>query len=63
MGTVGSVVINVKEGEELAKGDEIGYFQFGGSDVIVLFEPGCKFEATATNGTHYKMGKMLGRVG
>ncbi|KAK3935094.1 phosphatidylserine decarboxylase [Diplogelasinospora grovesii] len=40
---VGSVQFHEKyqkEGTEVTKGDEIGFFQFGGSSIIVAFEPG-----------------------
>lgn len=35
---VGSTIITVKEGQEVQRGDEIGYFKFGGSTVLLLFE-------------------------
>ncbi|OBA19358.1 hypothetical protein METBIDRAFT_33534 [Metschnikowia bicuspidata var. bicuspidata NRRL YB-4993] len=35
---VGSTVITVQEGQEVKRGDEIGYFKFGGSTVLLLFE-------------------------
>ncbi|GEQ67314.1 hypothetical protein JCM33374_g978 [Metschnikowia sp. JCM 33374] len=35
---VGSTIITVKEGQEVKRGDEIGYFKFGGSTVLLLFE-------------------------
>ncbi|KAF2756882.1 hypothetical protein EJ05DRAFT_493432 [Pseudovirgaria hyperparasitica] len=38
MSVCSSVVIKLEEGEQLVKGDEMGYFQLGGSDMIVLFE-------------------------
>ena len=34
---VGSIVFTVKEGEKVSKGQELGYFAYGGSTVIVLF--------------------------
>jgi len=37
---VGSIVHTATTGQALAKGDELGYFQFGGSCVITLFAPG-----------------------
>lgn len=37
---VGSIIWSVKEGQEINKGDELGYFAFGGSTCIVLFQPG-----------------------
>lgn len=35
---VGSTVITVKEGQQIKRGDEVGYFKFGGSTVLLLFE-------------------------
>lgn len=37
---VGSTVITATPGERIARTDELGYFKFGGSTVIVLFERG-----------------------
>lgn len=37
---VGSTVITAENGATVRKGDELGYFQFGGSTLVVLFEPG-----------------------
>ncbi|WP_186204433.1 phosphatidylserine decarboxylase family protein [Burkholderia gladioli] len=39
MGDVSSCVIDVHPGQRLAKGDELGYFQYGGSTFCLLFEP------------------------
>ncbi|KAI0642013.1 phosphatidylserine decarboxylase-domain-containing protein [Trametes meyenii] len=38
MAQVSSVVLSVKEGCEVKKGDEIAYFQLGGSDVVMVFQ-------------------------
>ena len=38
MGDVGSVVPTVAAGDSVARGDPIGYFDFGGSGVFVAFE-------------------------
>lgn len=35
---VGSTVITAKAGSEVKRGDELGYFKFGGSTLVVLFE-------------------------
>ncbi|CAL9243932.1 unnamed protein product [Arabidopsis halleri] len=35
---VGSINFVRKEGEHVKKGDELGYFSFGGSTVICVFE-------------------------
>ncbi|KAL5606086.1 hypothetical protein BROUX41_006144 [Berkeleyomyces rouxiae] len=37
---VGSTVITRKAGEEVKRGEELGYFKFGGSTLLCLFEPG-----------------------
>jgi phosphatidylserine decarboxylase len=48
------------EGAELHKGEEFGFFQFGGSDVIMVFQKG-KVEITATTGQHYLQGQEIGK--
>jgi len=37
---VGSIATTVKEGEQIFRGQEFGYFAFGGSTIVVLFEKG-----------------------
>lgn len=37
---VGSTVITRSAGEEVRRAEELGYFKFGGSTVLLLFEPG-----------------------
>lgn len=42
---VGSTVITRRPGEHVSRAEELGYFKFGGSTLIVLFEPGAmKFD-------------------
>lgn len=57
----------VKVGYKATKGDMLGYFLFGGSDFVILFQKGVKFNLTApqdTNGgyQHMLMGEKLGEV-
>lgn len=40
MGHVASVNLTAVPGTHVVKGEEFGYFQFGGSDIIVLFQRG-----------------------
>jgi phosphatidylserine decarboxylase len=42
MGEISSCVIGqkIKNGARVAKGDELGYFQYGGSTVCCIFAPG-----------------------
>jgi phosphatidylserine decarboxylase precursor len=58
MGHISSVNITVDEGTILVKGDEFGYFAFGGSDIIMLFQPG-KVSFTAKEEQHYKQGEKI----
>ncbi|KAI0108231.1 phosphatidylserine decarboxylase-domain-containing protein [Daldinia grandis] len=37
---VGSTVITRNDGEEVKRAEELGYFKFGGSTIVTLFEPG-----------------------
>jgi phosphatidylserine decarboxylase len=50
---VGSTVITRKKGENVKRAEELGYFKFGGSTLLLLFEPGVvKFdEDLAANST------------
>ncbi|TPX36290.1 phosphatidylserine decarboxylase [Synchytrium microbalum] len=65
---VGSIVPTVVEGQWIKRMDEIGYFAFGGSTIIVLFEPGrCKYDDDLLSNsrkdleTFVKVGETLGR--
>lgn len=37
---VGSTVITRKKGDKVKRAEELGYFKFGGSTILLLFEPG-----------------------
>jgi len=37
---VGSIKTTVEEGQQVRRGDEFGYFAFGGSTIVLLFEKG-----------------------
>lgn len=62
MGIVSSVNLTAEKDITLAKGEEFGYFAFGGSDIIVMFEPGIKVSITAEAGVHYNQGKKIATV-
>lgn len=61
MGHVGSVELVSDAGATLHKGELFGFFQFGGSDVIVLFEKDT-VEITAETGRHYLQGQAIGQA-
>jgi len=56
---VASVVITAEVGVNVRKGEELSYFQFGGSDIIVLFESSANVSFTAQPSIHYKMGTRI----
>lgn len=58
MGQVSSVNLTAQVGATLAKGEEFGYFTFGGSDIIIMFEAN-KVKVTAQVGTHYSQGRKI----
>lgn len=62
MGQVSSVVMTAEEGRVLRKGEEISYFQFGGSDIVMVFEAASNVHFTATVGQHYKYGRAMAKA-
>jgi phosphatidylserine decarboxylase len=61
MAQVSSVTLTAEAGAALAKGEEFGFFSFGGSDIVTLFEAG-RVELDAKVGTHYNQGRRIGRA-
>ena len=59
MAQVSSVNLTAEAGAELTKGEEFGFFAFGGSDIVTLFEAG-KVRLDAKVGTHYNQGRQIG---
>ncbi len=49
-------------GAGVEKGDPLGYFFFGGSDIVMLFSKEMNFEMTAQKDEHLNMGQEYGRV-
>lgn len=59
----------VKVGENVKKGDALGYFLFGGSDFVMVFQEKANFEITApmergsdSNYDHLLMGEIYGKM-
>jgi phosphatidylserine decarboxylase len=61
MGHVSSVNFTTDEAVSLVKGEEFGYFSYGGSDIVMLFEKG-KVEFTAQCDSHYKQGEKIAQA-
>ncbi len=55
-------VPGIKVGAEVTKGQELGYFLFGGSDFVILFQEGISFELKPKPFSHQLMGEELGRL-
>ncbi|POZ50165.1 phosphatidylserine decarboxylase [Methylovulum psychrotolerans] len=62
MAQVSSVIITAEVGVTLRKGEELSYFQFGGSDIIVLFESASNVSFTAQPNVHYKQGAKIAQA-
>ncbi len=62
MAQVSSVMITVEIGQLLSKGEELAYFQFGGSDILILFEANSSIHFTAQLGKHYLQGQMIAEI-
>ncbi len=53
----------VQPGARVQKGDPMGYFLFGGSDIILIFSQDAGFTMTADPGKHLNMGREYGCLG
>lgn len=62
MAQVSSVIVTAEVGKELRKGEEISYFQFGGSDIVVVFQKSSNVDLSASLNIHYKMGEQIGKA-
>ncbi len=60
MAQVSSVILTAEVGRTLAKGEELAYFQFGGSDIVLVFEGRSHVKITAEEDRHYNMGEAIG---
>jgi hypothetical protein len=57
----------VKEGVRVHKGDKLGYFLFGGSDFVMVFQAGYDFTPISPRNdkqgySHVLVGERLGRL-
>ncbi len=52
---------DLKVGSIIKKGDELGFFKFGGSNIVMIFEEKSNFYMTAEKDKHILMGEEYGR--
>ncbi len=62
MAQVSSVVITAEEGVTLYKGEELGYFQFGGSDFVMVFERASNVQLIGRPNVQYNQGTWIGNA-
>ncbi|MCV7191244.1 phosphatidylserine decarboxylase [Mycolicibacterium brumae] len=62
MWPVSSVVITADEGRTLQKGDELGYFAFGGSDFVMVFQQRSNVILNGRPNKHVRTGSCIGRA-
>ncbi|WP_294539368.1 phosphatidylserine decarboxylase [uncultured Rhodoblastus sp.] len=62
MAQVSSVVITAEVGVTLHKGEELGYFQFGGSDFVMVFERASNVQLVSQPGVHVNQGSWIGNA-
>lgn len=63
MAQVSSVVITAEVGTTLRKGEDMGYFQFGGSDFEPVFEQVSQIKITHEAGQHFLQGEVFATSG
>ncbi|KAI2638394.1 putative phosphatidylserine decarboxylase [Xylaria nigripes] len=59
MAQVSSVIPTAEVGRTLNKGEELAYFQFGGSDIVTVFQARSKVNIEAQVDEHYDMGMRI----
>lgn len=59
-GHVSSVVLTAEVGTELRKGEELGYFLYGGSDFVMVFQKKSKVQLYGPIEKHYLQGQTVG---
>ncbi|MEZ4315096.1 MAG: phosphatidylserine decarboxylase [Polyangiaceae bacterium] len=60
MAEISSVILTAEEGVTLRKGEELGYFQAGGSDFVMLFERASNVRLLSRPGEHVRQGMWIG---
>ncbi|MDR1148927.1 MAG: phosphatidylserine decarboxylase [Spirochaetaceae bacterium] len=50
----------LKVGDTVKKGDDLGYFLFGGSDIVMIFQQDVKFDLTVKKDGNYWEHVLIG---
>ena len=62
MAQVSSVVLTAEVGVTVHKGEELGYFQFGGSDFVMVFERASNVQLISQPNVHVQQGTWIGNA-
>ncbi len=62
MAQISSVLLSVKKGETVRKGQEVSYFQCGGSDCVMIFQARANVQFSATLDRHYNFGQQIAKA-
>ncbi len=62
MAQVSSVVITAEVGVTLHKGEELGYFQFGASAFVMVFERASNVQLIGQANVHVRQGSWIGNA-
>ena len=62
LGQLGSEVITAVLGKTLHKVERLGYFQFGGSDFVMVFERASNVQLIEPPGVHLQQGLWIGNA-
>ncbi len=57
---VGSINLSVRPGQSVKRGDEIGYFAYGGSQLVVLFSHNLSALLPSFEGSHNQAEEQAG---
>jgi len=63
MAQVSSVVLSVQKGDVVQKGQEISYFQLGGSDIVMVFQKNANVKFDQEIGKYYNFGTKVATGG
>ncbi|WP_438289999.1 phophatidylserine decarboxylase associated domain-containing protein [Streptomyces sp. HUAS TT7] len=59
MSEVSSVTITATEGQQVKKGDELGCFSYGGSDIVMVFQNQSNVTFSANADQRYRVGEQI----
>ena len=57
-----TVAYRVEVSRHLRKGEELGYFAFGGSDFVIIFEQRSNVSLASHRGVHVRQGMPVGKA-